>query len=105
MSETTRQDEPQLLFAIEVDATTSDLSENLAVYRRLSARQKATIAAELRRKVETEIAEAKRPARRRSSGHVNGAGQAFQAGSTLGALTKSLRSRLRIGSRDDRQTS
>ena len=57
MSETTRKHNPEPLFAIEVEPSSADLSENLAVYRRLSPRQKAVIAAELRRKVEAEIAE------------------------------------------------
>jgi hypothetical protein len=59
---------PAPLFAIEVEPSSSDLTENLAIYRRLTARQKAAIAAELRRKVETEIAQARRPSPRRRNG-------------------------------------
>ncbi len=68
MSETTRKHNPEPLFAIEVEPSSADLSENLAVYRRLSPRQKAVIAAELRRKVEAEIAEDTQARLRRQGG-------------------------------------
>jgi hypothetical protein len=57
----------EVLFAIEEDSH-SDWS--LADYRRLNANQRAAIAAELKRKVETEIAQQRRPSRRRQKGLV-----------------------------------
>jgi hypothetical protein len=67
VAETTRKHNAEPVFAIEVDPSSSDLSEKLAEYRRLPASQKAAIAAELRRKVVLEIAE-ERPVRRRRTG-------------------------------------
>jgi hypothetical protein len=61
----TREHKPKPLFAIEVEPSSADLTENLAAYRRLTTREKAAIAAELRRKVEIEIAEARRGSRQR----------------------------------------
>jgi hypothetical protein len=58
---------PEVLFAIEED---SPLNLGLADYRRLNANQRAEIAAELKRKVETEIAQQRRPSRRRQKGLV-----------------------------------
>jgi hypothetical protein len=55
----------ETLFAIEVDPSGQDLSQNLRVYRRLTPKQKAAVAAELKLKVELEIALANRPSRRR----------------------------------------
>jgi hypothetical protein len=55
----------ETLFAIEVEPSGQDLSQNLLVYRRLTAKQKVAVAAELKLKVELEIAQAKRPSRRR----------------------------------------
>jgi hypothetical protein len=65
VAETTRNQNPEPVFAIEVDPSSLDLSEKLAEYRRLPASQKAAIAAELRRKVDLEIAEASRVPHRR----------------------------------------
>jgi hypothetical protein len=63
VSETTHNQET--LFAIEVEPAIADLNENLAIYRRLTVRQKSAIAAELRRKVQTEIAKERQASRRR----------------------------------------
>jgi hypothetical protein len=64
VAETTVKHNPEPVFAIEVDPSSSDLSKELAVYRRLPASQKAAIAAELRRKVDLEIAEERRVSHR-----------------------------------------
>jgi hypothetical protein len=59
---------PEVLFAIEED---SPLNWSLADYRRLNANQRAAIAAELKRKVETEIAQQRRPPQRRQRGMID----------------------------------
>jgi hypothetical protein len=59
---------PEVLFAIEED---SPLNWSLADYRRLNAEQRTARAAELRRKVETEIASQRRSSRRRQRGLVD----------------------------------
>jgi hypothetical protein len=63
---------PEFPFAIEEDEEFSgpDLGSNLADYRRLSTSQRAAYAAELKRKVEVEIAGPRRPSRRRQKGVV-----------------------------------
>jgi hypothetical protein len=65
VAETTRKDTPEPLFAIEEDPSSLDLREKLAEYRRLPVSQRAAIAAELRRKVDLEIAEARRVSHQR----------------------------------------
>jgi hypothetical protein len=66
VSETTHK--PEVLFAIDEDPSHPDLSRSLADYRRLNASQRAAYAAELKRTVE--IAEQRRPSRRRQKGFV-----------------------------------
>ncbi len=55
MSETTHNE--KALFAIEAKPSVMDLSENVAIYRRLKVRDKAAAAAELRRRIQIDIAE------------------------------------------------
>ena len=62
--------EPEVLFAIDEDSSSPDLNAPLAVYRRLNPVQRAAIAAELKRKVEIEIAQQRHPSRRRQRGMV-----------------------------------
>ena len=64
MSETTT-------FALDEEASDLHLEMGLAVYRRLNARQRAAYAAELKRKVQIEIAEQRRPSRRQQKGVVS----------------------------------
>jgi hypothetical protein len=47
---------PEPLFAVDVEPIGAELSRNLAAYRRLTDNQKAAVAAELKKKVEIEIA-------------------------------------------------
>jgi hypothetical protein len=61
---------PEVLFAVEDDTYDPDLSMSLADYRRLNANQRAEYAAELKRKVQTEIAEQRRLSRRRQRGFI-----------------------------------
>jgi hypothetical protein len=68
VSNTTRK--PEVLFALEDDTSHLDLSMILADYRRLNASQRAAYAAELKRKVNTEIAEHRRSSRRRQTGFI-----------------------------------
>jgi hypothetical protein len=58
------------LFAVEDEASDPHLEMGLAAYRRLNASQRAAFAAELKRKVETEIAEQGRPSQRRQKGFI-----------------------------------
>ena len=55
VSETTHQ--PEFLLAVEAESSGPDVRMSLADYRRLNDRQRAAVAAELKRKVEIEIAE------------------------------------------------
>jgi hypothetical protein len=64
VGETTPEHTPEPIFAIETDSGL-DLDRNLAVYRRLTASQREAHAAELKRKVELEIANESRQSRRR----------------------------------------
>jgi hypothetical protein len=89
VGEPTGQQKPELLFAIEAEPSSSDMSENLAAYRRLTACQKAVIAAELKRKIELEIAEESRLSRRRRKWRVKNDRPLFRLKSLL---SKSLRS-------------
>jgi hypothetical protein len=57
------------LFAVEEEASDLHLEMGLAAYRRLNASQRAACAVELKRRVETEIAEQRR-SRRRQKGFV-----------------------------------
>jgi hypothetical protein len=61
---------PEVLFAVEDDPPRPELSSGLAAYRRLSASQRAACAAELKRKVETEIAEQGRSSQQRQRGFI-----------------------------------
>jgi hypothetical protein len=74
---------PEPLFAIEVESSSVDLTQSLAIYRRLNDAQKAVAAAELRRRVELEI-EAGRKALRRTDGKRANAPALFNLGSMLG---------------------
>jgi hypothetical protein len=58
------------LFAVEEEDSDLHLEVGLAAYRRLNAGQRAAYAAELKRKVQTEIAEQGRPSRRRQRGFI-----------------------------------
>ena len=69
MSEMTHK--PEVLFAIEDDTSHPDLSMGLAAYRRLNASQRAACAAELKKKVEIEIAEQRRPFQGRPRGLID----------------------------------
>ena len=81
MSETTCNQET--LLAIEVEPSSDDLAENLAIYRRLTARQKAAIAADLKRKVQREIAEERQASRQRAARRPHSAGPLSQAKNAL----------------------
>jgi hypothetical protein len=70
MGETIRQHESEPIFAIEAETSDADLRRDLAAYRRLTANQRGAYAAELKRKVEAEIAEQRRPSRQRSLSRV-----------------------------------
>lgn len=67
------------LFAIDEEASDVHLKVGLAAYRRLNARQRAAYAAELKRKVQAEIAERGRSSQRRQRGFI-----ALLAGSLFG---------------------
>ena len=58
------------LFAIDEEASELHLEMGLAVYRRLNARQRAAYAAELKRKIQIEIAEQGLLSQRRQSGFI-----------------------------------
>jgi hypothetical protein len=61
---------PEVLVAIDEDASHPDLSNGLAAYRHLNARQRAAYAAELKRKIQVEIAEQGLLPQRRQSGFI-----------------------------------
>jgi hypothetical protein len=88
VTETTHNKAEQL-FAIEADEVL-DLGGNLAAYRRLTESQKAAIAAELRRKVEIEIAiaEERQASRRQHTGFAKKDGALSRVKSALIAFMR-----------------
>jgi hypothetical protein len=58
------------IFAVEEEASDLDLEMGLAAYRRLSANQRTACAAELKRKVQIEIAEQGRSSQPRQRGFI-----------------------------------
>ncbi len=88
MIETTH-DQP-VLFAIEVEPSDDDLSQNLLAYRRLTARERAAVAAELKRKIEIEIAADSQGRGRRVRPFVRNVGYPVRAQSAWTDLMRSV---------------